>query len=396
MEPPSARIVIVTIDETDITRIRQWPIPDAVLARAIKNIKDKNPRTIGLDLYRDLPVEPGHQELVKTFETTPNLIGIEKVVGSRIAPPPMLNQLEQVGFVDVVLDADGKVRRGLLSLEYKNQLHLSLSLQLALKYLKAEAVIPKQVDEIRWQLGRTIFAPFKGNDGGYVGADAGGYQILLNFRGMLHNFETISFADVLENRISLKSIANRVVLIGTVAESLNDFFYTPYSSSLFHTPKPTPGVVIHANLVSHLLSAALDKRPTIQVWSDFQEWLWILAWSMIGVILNWRLKSIVGSAIAISLAVFVLVFSAYLAFLYGWWLPIVPPLLGLIGSALVLGIIIHKQLEQLQLEGILDLLLKECATSQMAGRIAIEYLKQSESDANQAAIEQWLNDNNLR
>jgi adenylate cyclase len=36
------------------------------------------PRAIGLDIYRDLPVEPGHEKLVQVFKSTPNLIGNSK------------------------------------------------------------------------------------------------------------------------------------------------------------------------------------------------------------------------------------------------------------------------------------------------------------------------------
>ncbi|MCL1467312.1 CHASE2 domain-containing protein [Argonema galeatum] len=395
LESPDPRIVIVTVDETDITQIGQWPMPDTILTQAIKNIKARNPRAIGLDLYRDLPVEPGHQALKQLFESTPNLIGIEKIVGNRIPPPPILSQLEQVGFADVVLDADGRIRRGLMSVEHQKQIHLSLGLQLALIYLKAEGVTAKQLNDYRLQLGRAILVPFHGNEGGYVRANSGGYQILLNFRGSLDNFQTISFADVLKNRIPPDLMKNRIIIIGTTAESLNDLFYTPYSSSLFRTPKRTSGVAIHANLISHILSAALDGRPSIRVWTKPQEWLWILVWSAIGALLSWRLKPL-QIASGIFLAGSGLLLVAYLAFLRGWWLPVVGPMLGLVAAAIAFAIVINKRLEQLQLRRILDLLLEECATYPTAGRIAIEYLKQSESDRNQAFIQKWTIDRNLR
>ncbi|NES24649.1 MAG: CHASE2 domain-containing protein, partial [Symploca sp. SIO3E6] len=56
------RFVIVTIDESDIQQVGQWPIPDTIIAQVIKNLRVQQPRAIGIDLYRDLPVEPGHQE----------------------------------------------------------------------------------------------------------------------------------------------------------------------------------------------------------------------------------------------------------------------------------------------------------------------------------------------
>ncbi|MFB2922880.1 CHASE2 domain-containing protein [Aerosakkonema funiforme] len=395
LESPDPRIVIVTVDETDITKIRKWPIPDLFLAQVIKNIKARNPRVIGLDLYRDLPVEPGHQVLEEIFKSTPNLIGIEKIVGSRVNPPPILDKLRLVGFADVILDADGKTRRGLISVENQNQVHQALGLQLALMYLNAEKVTAKQIDRRRLQFGRAFFAPFDSNDGGYVRADAGGYQILLNYRGTLENFQTISFSDVLNNRIPPDFMKARIVLIGTTAESLNDLFYTPYGSSLFRTSDRTPGVAIHANLTSHILSAVLDGRPSIQVWNEAQEWLWILLWSLLGAALTWRFRCLRAIALSMCLAVAGLLLVTYFAFLQGWWLPVVPPMLGLFGAAIALGIVINKQVEQIQLQRILELLLQECVTYPTAGRIAIEYLKQSESDSDRAWIEQWLIERHL-
>ncbi|NEQ53960.1 MAG: CHASE2 domain-containing protein [Leptolyngbya sp. SIO3F4] len=61
-ESVDERIVLVTIDESDINALGQWPISDATLAQLIRNINQYQPAVIGLDLYRDLPVEPGSQD----------------------------------------------------------------------------------------------------------------------------------------------------------------------------------------------------------------------------------------------------------------------------------------------------------------------------------------------
>ena len=144
LENPDERIVLVTINEADLKEVGQWPIPDRVLAQSIANIKAQNPQSIGLDIYRDLAVEPGHSDLVTVFQSTPNLFGIEKVVGNRIEPSPILSQAGQVGFSDLVVDADGKIRRALLSvLLSEDELRYSLAAKLALYYLKTEGITPK-------------------------------------------------------------------------------------------------------------------------------------------------------------------------------------------------------------------------------------------------------------
>lgn len=82
--------------------------------------------------------------------------------------------------------------------------------------------------------------------------------------------------------------------------------------------------------------------------------------------------------------------GCYLALLYGWWLPLLPLLMAFLGTTFALLIVTHKQRDKLQFQLTLDLLLKAYQNSPAIGRIAIEYLKQSESQENQTFIEQQL------
>jgi CHASE2 domain-containing sensor protein/CheY-like chemotaxis protein/nitrogen-specific signal transduction histidine kinase len=357
LEPADSRIVIVTIDESDIKKLGQWPMSDAVMARLLLTLKQQNPRAIGLDLYRNLPVEPGHQELVKVFASTPNLIGIKKVVkkagSDAVEAPPTLLKLGQVGASDLVLDADGKLRRSLLYLRTQdNQLILTLGAKLAFAYLATEGITPQELDRSKSQfrLGRAVFSPLQANDGGYIRADVGGYQILSNFRRLRHGFRSISMTAVLEGQIPANWVRDRIVLIGSTAESVNDRFYTSYSTSLGTAPA---GVEIHAHLTSQLLSAALDGRPLLQVSPEPLEGLWILVWSGIGAILGWTSTSPRRTVIAVLFFGITLLSSAYLLFLAGWWLIAISPLIALVGAATISnGYILaqnlklsHKQLE---------------------------------------------------
>lgn len=342
LEPKDPHIVIVTIDEPDIKHVGQWPMTDGQLAQLIKNIKEQEPRAIGMDLYRDLAVEPGHQQLVEVFKSTPNLIGIQKVVGNvqgrAVEPPPLLGKLNQIGAADLVIDADGKIRRGLLSLKQENgETIYGLGLRLALMYLEGSGIELYAVDGSPGKvgLGQAVFVPFQKNDGGYVDADDGGYQIVLNFRGPLENFHSISLTDVLKNNIPADLMRDRIVLIGANATSLNDLFYTPYNSRTRFDR--TPGVVIHANIISQIVLAATEGRSLIKSWSEPMEWLWIFIWSGLGAILAWKLPAmewIAGICLVLGAS---LVLSTYLAFLQGWWIPVVPPLLALTGSVVALG-----------------------------------------------------------
>lgn len=373
-ESADSRIVIVTVDESDISYTNQWPISDAILTKLIEKLKAQQPKVIGLDIYRNLPVPPGNSELVKLFQSTPNLIGVEKVVGDIVAPPPTLSKLGQVGIADLVIDSDGKVRRGLLSIRTtEGKTKLSLGTKLALIYLESQGMKLQMIDAKKkiLGLGKAKFVPFTGNEGAYVGANSGGYQILLNYRGSLQNFQTISLQDVLLERIPKNSMRDRIVLIGVTGSSFNDLFFTPYSTNPFGSPKRTPGVVIHANLTSQILSAALDGRPFIKFWAEPIEFSWILLWSFIGAMGGRKLliaKQFINKfslkwfsfSIIITVTAGTLVAGSYFAFLASWWLPVISPLTALVTSAIAIAG--HHALELQREKSDLEILL-ETATA---------------------------------
>jgi adenylate cyclase len=348
-EPVDTRIVIVEINESDVQKLGKrgyWPLPDGLLAQVLENLKQQKPSAIGLDLYRDLPVGFGHESLVKVFESTPNLVGVQKVAesedSSAVAPPPALKKLDRVGANDFPLDGDGKIRRSLMYLADKNGENVfSFAFKLAYLYLSARQIDVGQTKDYLVKTGNVVYPLFQSNDGGYIWAEDQGYQVLINYRSSQEKFQHISIMDVLDKRIPKDLVKGRIVLIGPTAESLKDLFYTPYSSTILTAPKRMAGVTIHANAISQILSATLDERPLIRTWTKLEEWLWIFLWSLIGAILIWqqrysgsyKIKSLLP-LISILLAGCCVVGSSYLAFIAGWWIPVVPPLLTLIGSAI--------------------------------------------------------------
>ena len=343
-ESQERRILIVTIDESDIKKVGKWPIPDAVLAQVIRKLKAQQPRAIGLDIYRDLPVEPGHQELVEVMKSTSNLIGVQKIVGEQVAPPPLPS--DQIALADLVLDSDGNVRRGLLSANHGKQVILGLATHLSLMYLEPQGIKLEATDATgsNLRLGQALFSPLTGKEFNYQGADVKGYQILLNYHSDQQQFPTVSINDVLNDHVSPQLVRDRIILIGTTAPSINDFFHTPYNSN-----ERMAGVVVHANIVSQILSAAIEGRPLMHSWYKSAESGWILCWSLIGSSLilylleintsrRWFRSAIFG----VSIAVGILMGISFFAFIYGWWIPVVSPSLALITSAIVV-VNFHKQ-----------------------------------------------------
>ncbi|MEH2231833.1 MAG: CHASE2 domain-containing protein [Nostoc sp.] len=337
-------IVIVTIDERDIQSVRKWPVPDWALARLLEKIRAQQPRAIGLDLYRDLPEGSGHDQLVQVFRNTPNLIGVEKITGERVNPSPELKKQDRVGLADLVLDGDRFVRRALLTAEdakEKNTIKAGLATLVALKYLEAEKISLESIDpqKQKFKLGKEIYLPLQNQEAGYTDADLGGYQILLNWHGSEAAFRTVAMRDVLAGKIPADLMRDRMVFIGSIASSTNDFFSTPFSSWI-SAQKPTPGVVVHANIAHQLVRGAKTGNASLHGVSGIYLSLWIVLSSVIGSTGSWLLSSnklripggkILWATISISGAC---IWGGYGMFLHGVLIPVTPTLAAFISSVI--------------------------------------------------------------
>lgn len=348
-------VVVVTIDEADIQSVQKWPIPDWALAELLTKIRAQNPRAIGLDLYRDLPEGAGYAKLAKVFQTTPTLIGVEKITGDRVNPPPELKKLGQVGLADLVLDGDRHVRRALLTAEDskdKGNLKASLGTSVALKYLEKAGITLESIDaaQQKFQLGQATFTPLQDQEAGYGENDLGGYQIILNWHGDETAFPTVKMRDVLAGKVPTALMRDRMVLIGSIAPSTNDFFGTPYSSSWFSARSPTPGVVIHANIAYDLVQGAKLGRVNMRGFSAVERSLWICLWALVGATGSWGLASwrqgqrIPGGKIlwATIGTTGGLMGASYGLFLGGLLLPLTPALAAFI-SSVIASTNAHKQ-----------------------------------------------------
>ncbi len=340
-EPVDERITIVTIDEKDISLVENWPIPDEVLAQLLEKISARQPAFIGIDLYRDLPEPPGHDRLVEIFKNTPNLIGVEKAIGEpgeRVGPPPALGEANQVALADLVEDTDGKIRKALIYAQGKPGFGTRLALDYLLSRYQLELELADR-EKKYYRLGKALFIPLIGNEVPYKGPgqDFGGYQIFLNYRGGMHRFTQVPMRDVLSGNFDPELMRDRIVLIGPTAESTNDFFFTPY-------PGKMPGVEVHAHIISQILSAALEARPFLRSWNHTQEGVWVLIWSIVGATGSWTLLQanrfgktffFVSTILVISGSVLSLFVFGYVAFLMGWFVPVISPTLAVFLSAVI-------------------------------------------------------------
>lgn len=310
-ETPDSRILIVTIDDRDIQYLHSQPIdrtgavslPDETFTKLLDKLDQVNKQKsliIGLDIYHKGKFEVSLAERLKNDYRFFVVCKAPSTDGVGIPPPGNIPQ-KSLGFSDVIVDEDGIVRRHLLRMSLSNppcRTGNSFNFLIASKYLYDKNVNITLTKENELQFKGIILKKLTARSSGYQGVDAGGYQIMLNYRYRcltggdcnLKNFaESIPLRHVLENGINhhiasqLEDEDSLIILIGVTAINTPgitpDIHNTPYGEEI-------PGVFLQAQMISQILSTVRDGRPLIGWWSIRSEKLWVLGWSFLGAILG--------------------------------------------------------------------------------------------------------------
>lgn len=336
------RLLVITVTEADIRaqKQRKGSLSDRALGQLLEKLEQYQPRAIGLDIYRDFPVEPDNKELATRLQQNQHFIAVCKSSDSELdpdgVPPPPEVPSERQGFSDFVEDPDGVVRRHLLTLTPDPAspctASYSFSTLLAFHYLAGEGILPKFTPDGNLQLGTTVFKRLKAHTGGYQQVDARGNQVLLNYRSSQSHQKIaaqVTLTQVLSNQVNPKSVKDRIVLIGATGPSAGDVWFTPYGTG---PNEKVPGVFMHAQMMSQILSAVLEQRPLLWVWSQPGEALWIWGWSLVGGILAWRCRSPLYLVLSGGIALGALYGLSFGLLLKGGWVPLLPSAIALVAT----------------------------------------------------------------
>jgi CHASE2 domain-containing sensor protein len=361
IEKPDDRLLIVTITADDIQaqnkEARFGSLSETTLNKLFQKLEKHQPTAIGLDIYRDYPSPK--PELAKQLRQNHRLIGICKRPDAQddpigtLPPPEMPNS--QLGFSDFVQDYDGAVRRHLLfitpSTTSRCTAAYAFSTRLALQYLQTKNILPEFTPDGNLKLGKKIFPSISDRTGGYQSVDAAGSQILLNYRAMADPqmvAQRVTLGDLLGDKVNPKAIQNRIILIGSVAPSAGDYWSTPYGAG---SSKQIFGVLVHAHMVSQILSNVLDGRPLLWVWSGGGEFAWIACWAIIGGFIAWRFSRLIIMGTAVLISVIILIGLCWVLLNYGGWIPLASPAIALFltnGTVVILLLKNKNYLEQIR------------------------------------------------
>ena len=371
-EPQDERIVLVGWHEQDLQMSQEMTMSDQTLVSVLEKIKAQQPRLIGLDLYRDIPYfsrvlekqqnEQAYARLQEIFRDTPNLVGIEKVIEPIINPPPVLKEEKRVFSSDIITDTDNFVRRSFIDPQPRQKKDDSttsraapyLGTVLGTEYLVAEGWEAKSLDNgsLRIFKGESerILENVKPTHGGYI-KDPRGWDFLVNWRRGFNVFETVSLDKLLQGKIPTDLFRDKLVLVGNVASSTADRHYLPIRR-WDEIQAWTYGLYLPAHVASSIISAALDGRPLIKVapWGSGYILCALSIFSTASLIFkysNWSTQKLYTFSALFSLILTVLlIFGSLLAFQFGWWIPIIPAVLGIWLTFITVNNHVHITKEQ--------------------------------------------------
>ncbi|MEO0838800.1 MAG: CHASE2 domain-containing protein [Cyanobacteria bacterium J06643_5] len=343
VERVDERVVVVGIDAEDIKLTKQYPIPDGKIAQLLTKLQTYKPRAIGLDLFKDVPVKPGSKQLTRVLQENNNIIGIEKILPPGEISPHQILSPEQVGFVDLRNDVDSKFRRYLLFTKNpKNpeEDKFSLALQLVTHYFIAEGIeLETGIKDQSALMIRSKELPRINhrNFGSYAGIDDGGLYSLINFRNNKKPFRVIPMRDILNNNINPQWFRNSIVLIGNRNTSAGDIFFNSAVPTL-KLKGQIYGIDYHAHAVSDILSYVNDGRPMLSSWGETQEYIWIIIWGLVPIVLGRITQSVWKNLLSVGVAGIALISCGYvILWLWGIWIPVAPSFLVLAINAVGLS-----------------------------------------------------------
>jgi len=329
------RLVMVYRTEEDLQKLG-FPTTDETLAQLLEKLVAMKSTAIGVDIYRDFPVAPGSQQLDEILARQDNIVWVSKFAdksGHSVPPPKVLQKKDgQVGFNDLLDDPGGVIRRGLLVLDNGKTSAFSFALQLATIYLKSSkqgGLKPDPANPDVLRLGQTSIPPFEKNDGGYVDADAAGYQFMLDFNGMKSRIPSFSVQEALR-ATDAGAFAGKIVIIGTSAKSINDAFYTPLSFGTQGDEQRMIGAELHGHIVSHLLRIAAGDAKPLKPLSNALEVAWVILMGILGATIGFVARDFRHFLLALGAAATVIVAVSYALFANALWMPVVAPLLACI------------------------------------------------------------------
>lgn len=156
-------------------------------------------------------------------------------------------------------DADGISRKVSLLIQYQDQFYDALGVAVARTYLNQATLKAEyaQTGVSKRYAGLESFSLA----GKQIPVDER-IAVLIPYRGPQGSFEYVSATDVINKKIPIDVLKNKIVLVGTTAQGLMDLRATPVQSVF-------PGVEVHANIIAGILDNNIKASPAYMRGAEF-------------------------------------------------------------------------------------------------------------------------------
>ncbi len=248
--PPELRddLVIVGIDDRSLDRLGRWPWERDLQARLLAAIGAAAPRAVLVDVVYAGATDPeSDRALVVAAEALP-VVGLPLIIDAvatggqlvEVLPFPALTAIGPVlGHVHLELDTDAVARGTFLyqGVGGPHWPHLAVALAEALGHGPEPAAdcaqaLPPTIQNVRCDW---VYLPFVGPPG---------------------SFPEFSALDVLDGRLPVAALDDRIVLVGVTAAAASDRLPSPLSGDR----NPMSGIELNANVLNGVLQDALIRR----------------------------------------------------------------------------------------------------------------------------------------
>jgi signal transduction histidine kinase/CHASE2 domain-containing sensor protein len=361
--PPAEELLIVAIDERSLARFGRFPWPRSLMAEALNKLSLAQPKAIALDvLYSEATNEAEDRALAAAVARAGRVIvaaQLTEVYNEAQEPqavwlrplPELARAAAAIGHVNVASGFDGVAR--LLNLRMADDEAQSFWAMAVETVRVGESLPPETVRETpdAVRIGpRTLPLNVDARNlviGGTTGETVQATRLLLDYIGPPGSYaaQTISFADVLDERVAPERLRGKYVLIGATAAALGDRLATPFTRTDGAQGRQhgewMPGVEILANTLQTILRARFYRETP--------DWLAVLGAALTAVMVLALLsvaqgrREVLKQIAVLAGLLTMLLCGSYLAFAHWLLLPPFVPLLTAYAVATPLALL-HRSL----------------------------------------------------
>ena len=290
--------LVVGVSESDIEKYG-WPIDDKYLLKTIQKLDKAESSSIVLDLYRNVGVGEGAESLANYSRLNKKVISIFNVAEGIPSIPDF--PLERIAFNDMPIDIDNVVRRDLVGVDRRKYNLGKEFISVPMRMLEIHQFLNKESFNLEDKFYKNKISLIQNYSGGYTNVDSNGFQIFINYPEK--NYIPIySLSEILEDKIPLEKLKNKMIVIGATAPSLKDVFAVP--SSRFETDSKNlliSGAEIHAHRANQLLSLQNNSTLKIKTINPFIELFAIIFYVfLISIFIEKTKKISIGQIVFIS------------------------------------------------------------------------------------------------